>query len=233
MRKIIQIGLALVVCLSFSSLARADFIWTSETGWIRDKTPVKATPEEQYEYAKKLEQAKNFKEAAKAYLMIDRFWPESDIGFKATYRGAFCSVKTGQLWWAYKAIEKTIKNHPDADNIGELIALEYKIGRMYASGVRKQFFYFKILSGFDAALTVFNSVLDHDPFSEFADDAQLGIGQAYFNKHKYNEAISAVRTMIEKYPESDLIDEAKKTLALCYLGLNSRAEYAVETLVKA
>lgn len=72
------------------------------------------------------------------------------------------------------------------------------------------------------------------PRSELADDAQLYIGESYFNQGRFVEAIEAYNRVIANYPRGDVVPNAyyKRGLAYDRLGQVERARESFEIVVR-
>jgi len=72
------------------------------------------------------------------------------------------------------------------------------------------------------AIDDFNFVVLNSPGSEFADDAQLYIGDANFNLEQYVVAASEYRRLLRRYPESPLVEQAQYKLGMCFVKLSPK-----------
>ncbi len=77
----------------------------------------------------------------------------------------------------------------------------------------------------DLAIQGFQEYLKSYPDSELADNAQYWIGESYYGKQKFAEAIEAWNLLLKDYPSSDKLPDArvKKGMALEKLGRRSQA----------
>ncbi len=70
------------------------------------------------------------------------------------------------------------------------------------------------------AIDDFNFVVLNSPGSEFADDAQLYIGDSNYNLEQYVVAASEYQRLMRRYPESPLVEQAQYKLGLCFVQLS-------------
>lgn len=70
------------------------------------------------------------------------------------------------------------------------------------------------------AIDDFNFVVLNNPGDTRADDAQLFIADAHFEVKEYMVAASEYRRLIQKYPESPLVEQARYKLGLCLVQLS-------------
>ena len=87
---------------------------------------------------------------------------------------------------------------------------------------------------YDLAVEGFETFIKTSPRSEMADDAQLNIGNAYYAAGKPSEAATALRQVIDGYPQSNSVPAAWYKLGQTYQALkqDDPARKAFETVVK-
>jgi tol-pal system protein YbgF len=87
---------------------------------------------------------------------------------------------------------------------------------------------------YDLAVLGFDSYVKTFPQSPQADQAQLNIGNSYFNDAKYEKAIEAYDLFIRTYPKSNSLPDAytRKGSALKFLKQNDKAREALEFVIK-
>lgn len=78
---------------------------------------------------------------------------------------------------------------------------------------------------YDLAIQGFQEYLKNYADSELADNAQYWVGESYYGKQKYAEAVEAWNALLRDYPSSDKLPDArvKKGMALEKLGRRSQA----------
>ena len=86
---------------------------------------------------------------------------------------------------------------------------------------------------YDLAIDEFRSYVETYPSSEMADNAQYWIGECYYGKKKFNEAIAEFDKVMANFPKGDKVPAArfKKGMALLELGQTdaARAEFLALT----
>lgn len=93
-----------------------------------------------------------------------------------------------------------------------------------------------------SAVTLFEEVERQHPYSEWATQAQLMAGFAYYKDTRYDEAVLALDRFIELHPGSENIDYAYYLKALCYYeqisdvardqGMTNDALESLDTLIR-
>ncbi len=88
---------------------------------------------------------------------------------------------------------------------------------------------------YDIAVQGFTSYLAQFPKTERADDAQLYIGNSYYQAGKYDQAVDAYQMTIRTYPSSELLSEAYFKLGESYRALKQpeRARTAYQSVIKS
>src|SRR4030043_45639 len=111
MRRIILL-LTLVFSLSVGS-AYPYWIWTPKTGkWINPKNQAKATPKEQFDYAKSFYDGKKYKEATREFKKLLSKYPKSLEAAESQYYLGLIEDAQGNLYAAYQAYQKVIDKYP-------------------------------------------------------------------------------------------------------------------------
>ena len=87
---------------------------------------------------------------------------------------------------------------------------------------------------YDLAIVGFQTFLKFFPRHMNAADAQLNIGNSYYNGGKYREAVAEYQRVISDYPKTDSVTAAYYKLGLTYVALkqNDLARKQFETLIQ-
>jgi len=90
------------------------------------------------------------------------------------------------------------------------------------------------LGEYDLAIEGFQAYIKNFPRSDWSDDAQVNICNAYINQGKYDKAVDACDMAIRTYPNTNSIPDAyyRKGLALRGLKQMDRAREAFEFVLK-
>jgi len=81
---------------------------------------------------------------------------------------------------------------------------------------------------------LFAQLLQEQPKSDNADNAQFWIGETYYNEQWYEKAILEYQTVIEKYPKGNKVPAAmlKQGLSFLKLGDQSNARLVLKNLIQ-
>jgi outer membrane assembly lipoprotein YfiO len=217
------------VGLATAMVAEAQWIWTPQTGrFINLKHLPKETPELQVEYVRTLLIDRQYSKAWREAEKFDKFYAESDYADDVQFLRGEIRMAQDKLTDAAKEFQQVISQHPDSELYDEVIAKQYAIGdQLYERGVAKQdkkWAFYKDRP-FKKAIDVYSMVIENEPFTDAAAEAQYKVGLCHFTREEYIEAAFEYRRVIEDYGTSDWVDEAAYGLALCHYEASLRPEY--------
>jgi len=84
---------------------------------------------------------------------------------------------------------------------------------------------------YDVAVTGFRKLVATSPKSDFADNAQYWIGEAFYAQRNYATAVAEFHKVIQNYPRGNKVAAAKLKIAYCHVALG-HTETARELLQK-
>jgi tol-pal system protein YbgF len=73
---------------------------------------------------------------------------------------------------------------------------------------------------YKAAREEFKKFLELFPQTEYSDNAQFGIGEAYYKEKKYEEAILEYEEVVKKFPQGNKVPDAMLKQAFSFIALN-------------
>lgn len=83
------------------------------------------------------------------------------------------------------------------------------------------------------AQQLFRNLLSDFPGSHLVDDAQYGLGQAYFCSKDFETAIFEFERLINEYPVSKFVDKARFQIGMCYYNQSRSIHHDQEETVRA
>jgi outer membrane protein assembly factor BamD len=86
---------------------------------------------------------------------------------------------------------------------------------------------------YDYAIQKYKALLDQYPFDEHAEEAELKIGQAYYNAQRYPEAIAAFGNFERMHPTSQFLPETEYHRGLAYLAQYTTADRDQQAVTNA
>lgn len=219
-------ALVLGVCLG----ARAQWTWTPQTGrWVNLKRLPKETPELQVEYARTLMLQGDYKKAIRETNKFMEYYRDSEYADENQFLRGEIRVAQRKYEAAVKEFQQVVANFPESDLFDDVIAREYEIGdRFYDRGQRnlaRAWWRPFRKRPFRRAIDVYNTVIDNQPFTIAAAEAQYKVGLCHFALEEYLEAAYEYRRVVEDYATSDWVDEASYGLAMCYYEASLPPDY--------
>ncbi|MGC8738407.1 MAG: outer membrane protein assembly factor BamD [Candidatus Hydrogenedens sp.] len=219
----------------------AQWTWTPQTGrFINVKRMPKETAELQIEYARSLYLQGNYKKALKETEKFFDFYGQDPLADQNLFlRG---EIKMAMEKWleAAKEFQKLVSGYPSSKLYEQAIQKQFEIGdKLYERGLKKRSKFLSFFKGkpLKHAIEVYGMVVSNQPFMPRSAEAQYKIGLCHHARKEYIEAGYEYRRVIENYPQSDWVDDARYGLARCYYESSlppeydqSRAELAIEAI---
>ena len=226
-RRVIVVGVLLVALLAVGSgPAEAGWVWTPYTGWIGPAGAVKDTPEEQLAYAVSFFEQRDVEKATIELKKLLKHYKDSPQAPEAQYYLGRCEEEQRDYYAAFVAYRKTIQVYPSTMRFEEILDRMYQIGNHFLAGrKRKVFGAVALLPARDKAIEIFQAIVEDGPFSEHGELAQYKLGIAYLALGEYEQAVSAFDQLIDRYPSSPLIDDARFQMAQASLKGTFKAGY--------
>ena len=217
--------ITIVICITAQS-AFAYWVWTPESGkWENPKYAPKDTPEDQMEYAIGFYQKGNFKMGLKEFKKLIKYYPLSKEASTAQYYIGRIMEKLDNPYDAFKAYQKVIDLYPYTELVDEVIEREFKIGEMFLAGKKLKLLGLLKVPAKDKAIEIFKAVANNSPYGQYAEMAIFNAGMAYKDIKDYDNAMLMFKDVIDKYPNSKLIDTARYQLAECSKLVSLKSDY--------
>ncbi len=215
--------LSLFLVFTFSGRGFAAWIWTPQSGkWVNPKTAVKATPKEQFEYAKSLYDAASHDEAEKEFRKVLKQYPKSVEASESQYYLALIEEARGRMFEAYKAYQRVIDKYPFSERIQEIIGREYAIAEAFVEGKRSKDVSLVVEN---PAIEILNKIIENSSYGPFAPKAQYQLGLVLKGLQRYYEAEEAFSRVISSYPDSEWVAPAQFQIAECRSKLSRGSPY--------
>ncbi|HOJ33224.1 MAG TPA: outer membrane protein assembly factor BamD [Candidatus Hydrogenedentes bacterium] len=218
------------IFLGIQVAAVAQWTWTPQTKrWINLKRLPKETPELQVEYARSLMLQGEYKKALRETNKFKSFYGDTAFADENQFLRGEIRMAQGDYKDAAKEFQQVITGYPDTDRFQDVIKKQYEIGDLLFEKGQK-----RLKRGwwipfrkrpFSAAIEVYRMVIDNQPFTEAAAEAQYKVGLCHFTLKEYVEAAYEYRRVVEEYGNSEWVDEAAYGLAECYYAASRPPEY--------
>jgi outer membrane protein assembly factor BamD (BamD/ComL family) len=227
----IPIVLAILLATAGGS-AYAEWTWTPEVGrWINPGRQPRETAALQFQYAETLLADGDTEKAISEYEKVLRYFPDSNYCDLAQYSIGRALEAQDDHRDAVDAYQKVINEYPNTRLFDKVLEKQRSIAdHFFQLGVERQEKFILLRgSGFDRAIETYRKIIDNQPFSDFAAEAQyrIGLSEAAFGTASctYSQALpceydqTAVEGAISKYnyflrnfPDSSRADEAREKI---------------------
>ena len=120
---------------------------------------------------------------------------------KTDPRSEYAEVSQINIGWAYflngdykralKAYEKALQKYPGTKRTTEILEREYQLGIAQMD------------TNEEAAISVFEKIIEKHHLGHLSPDAQVKIADCYFKLEQYEEALDAYEKFLENYPKTN------------------------------
>ncbi|WP_457813645.1 outer membrane protein assembly factor BamD [Sinorhizobium meliloti] len=179
-------------------------------------------------------------EAARKFEAIDKQHPFSEYARKALVMNAFVAYRNGQYQDAINSTNRYLNLYPQSEDAAYA---QYIQGLAYTKQIPSVT---QDQRPAAKAIEAMQVVVDKYPDSEYVDDAQakirfardqlagkeMQVGRYYLERKEYLAAISRFRTVVERYPTTNQVEEALARLVEAYyaMGVTGEAQTAAAVL---
>jgi outer membrane protein assembly factor BamD len=216
--------------------ARADLVWTPQTGWQLEGGALAASGLAGTEgrnaidlmnKARAAEEKGSYGSALSAYSKVVKKYPDSVWAPEAFYRSAHVRLLRKQYYKAFEAYQEVITRYPSTNRFDEIIGEQYRIATALLNGSRNHFF-FALLPGFvnrERGVQYCEQILVNAPYNEYAPLALLEVVRGQQKVGNIEEAIDALDRFINNYPQNICAPDAYLKLAQLNAALVDGPEY--------
>ena len=169
---------------------------------------ISSEEQEAFDVAKGLDDAGNAQQAIPVYRGFIRKYPVSPLASKAQFRIAELLESLDEPSKAFDAYQTLLTRYPDTAEFEKSVSRQVLIANRFLTGTKLSFLGMKILPSTDRAEQMFASILKNAPYSKNASVAQFNLGLTYEKQGKLKEAAAAYQTVIDKYTNSSIADDA-------------------------
>ena len=82
-----------------------------------------------------------------------------------------------------------------------------------------------VLSGQEKAIELYKHIVKNAPFGTYGAEAQFQMGEVYKSQGEYEEAQKAFQTVVDEYPNSELVGKARYQIAACSMQASKKSQY--------
>lgn len=193
-----------------ASQVYAFWVWTPESGrFTNPKHAVKETPQEQYNWAMEFFNRGDFEDAAREFKSLVAEYPDSEYAPDAQYYAGRSYEESGKYYPAFKQYQEVAERYPFSDKLRDVVERQFFIAEMFRQKETPRLMELELSMSLDRAVEIYKKVIGNMPRGEYADKAYLKKAECYRRMHKHREAIDAYSSILDDYPNSDLLDEVK------------------------
>lgn len=195
-------------------------------GAARANSSVSPEEAEYFAAASDLYEAGQNNSALAAYRGFLKKYPASTLASKAQYRVAELLDALGNSNKAFDAYQTLISRYPDTTEFEPAVAQQVIIANQYLQGKRMDFLGIPVLPGVERAQQMYEAILKNAPYSKHAPIAQFNLGLSLERQKSIPAARQAYQTVLDKYPNSDVADDALYQIAYIYMrtGLSGQSQ---------
>lgn len=216
MRKHLIIISILLLSLAIQPVLHAYWIWTPQTGrWINPKWAVKDSPQEQFDWAMKFYESKDYKRSVGEFTKLVRYYPNSELAAEAQYYVGRSYEGLEEYEQAYLAYQKAIETYPFTKKMEEMIEREFEIGNRFYAGERIKLWGVPTFPSVYKAIEIYQKVVDNAPYGKYAEEVLYKIGECHKKAGDYQAARLAFQKLVDEHPDSKLAADAKFQVGLC------------------
>lgn len=224
-----KVAVLTVALLLGVSLAAHAWTWNPATGrWINEKRLPRETPQLQVEYARSLMLQGDLGKALRETSKFSDFYADTEWADENQFLRGEIRLAQGKYMDAANEFQQVVTAYPGSSLFEDVLAKQYEIGdRLFDQGqarLEKRWRLFR-KRPFERAAKVYAMVVDNQPFTDAAAEAQYKIGLCHFTRKEYVEAAYEYQRVIEDYATSDWVDDASYGLAACYYRASLPPDY--------
>jgi outer membrane protein assembly factor BamD len=156
-----------VVAALLSSVARADLVWSPQTGWRVEGGALSGLAGaegrnalDQMNKARDAEERDSTRSAYRRYEAIAKRYPNSIYAPEALYRAAMMHLKRKEYTKAFDDFQQVLARYPNTPRFNTIVGEQYRIASALLDGARGRMF-FGLLPGFrqrDKAIEQFETI---------------------------------------------------------------------------
>ncbi len=213
--------------IGFPPPAQGVWIWTPQTRrWVNPKTAAKDSPRAQMDWAVGFFENGRYERSAKEFLRLVRSYPRSELAPEAQYLAGISYEMLDRSVDAFGCYKKLVEVYPFSARFKDAIEREFLIAEAFFSGKRVRILGpVRVPASLDKAIEIYQHVVDQAPYGDYGAKTQFRLGECYRKQQRFEEASRAFQRIVDEYPSSPLVEEAKFNVAFCANRLSLKPSY--------
>lgn len=170
------------------------------------------------------ESSGNIRQAMATYRRITKQYTFAYEAPEAQFLMAKLLQRRGELRRAFDAFQILIIRYPEAKQFDEASGEQIKIANHYLK--KRNNFTNILMSNVETAQHMYEKILASAPFGHYAPLVQFNLGLAYERQGRAQDAVQAYQTLIDRYPNSSVVNNAQYQIAYVYMrvGLSKNSQ---------
>ncbi len=190
------------VCLT-TGPAHAQEKYRFEEGiWAKQHSPSPDTPEGRLQAVRAAMAADQAEQALELVELWLEDYPQHEMLAEAYLLRADAKVLAKEYFKSLFDYEYVIRQFPESPQFESALEREYRVAKLFASGVKRKFLGMRILSAAGEAEEIFIRIQERSPGSEIGEQASLSLGDFYFDRSQMTSAAEAYELFLLNYPDS-------------------------------
>ncbi len=223
-----------VMLFQLTGQASAYWVWSPDLGkWVNPKTSAKDSPDDQFNWAMDFYRREDWDRAIEEFEKLEKAYPTSKLAAEGVYYMGLSWQEKGDTAKAADSFKRLIDKYPYSDRINDAIEQEFKIANELAAGGKVKVLGMPVLPGQEKAIEIYRHIVKNSPFGAYGDQAQFQIGEVLKSLAEYEEASKAYQAVIDEYPNSPLVAQAKYEMGYVAMQASDRAQYSEQTTEQA
>jgi len=124
----------------------------------------------------------------------------------------------GDEYEALYDYEFIARMYPGSEAFVTALRRELEIARQYGKGMKRKLWGIRMAGAEDEAEEIFIRIQERMPGSRIGEDAGMELADFYFDRRKMALAADAYSLFVENYPDSPLVDKARRRLIYAHLA---------------
>jgi len=195
--------MAAALWLGFACAAHAGWVWTKETGWVDPDVMPTKTPKQRYLFGVALLAEGHYTSARRQFRKIIKQTPDSSLAIDSKFQTARALLFERKYKKSFRELTDLLEKYPSSRLDTKVLRTMFKIAKrtMESSPSR--------------AISMFEKVVERNPYGDLADDAQLNIAECYFRQKDYEAAREMYKALLKDYPDSPWAPVAIRRMGEC------------------
>ena len=239
LKNFIQKVLCAALALTIFVMPEAGFsyyIWSPESGkFVSSESQSQDYADELFQQAASYQKQNKVDRAIEEFQNLLRKYPTAPNASEAQYQIGLIFEERKDYDKAVEAYKKVTENYPQSERADAVTERLFKIGNLYMTGEKAKIAGLSIKSGLPKAVDIFEHIVKTAPYNTYGDQAQFNAGLTYKKMGQHQNAIDAFQKIIDQYPNSVLLDDARYQIAESsfeYSKYATRDEKAIDQAIQ-